>query len=84
MGFCFSDVPSKTATGTIAIQVEDANDDCPTLTSTTQTVCYGENVVYVTAIDHDEFPNSEPFQFRVIQGNRNGKWTVDHINGEAL
>ena len=50
------DFPRKTATGTIAIQVEDFNDNCPTLTSTNQTVCFQENVVYVTAVDGDAYP----------------------------
>ncbi|XP_071773116.2 desmoglein-2-like protein [Centroberyx gerrardi] len=75
------DMPSKTATGTIAIQVQDFNDHCPTLTTTTQTMCLEENAVYLTAVDGDEFPNSAPFEFRVIQGDSKGKWTVEHLNG---
>uniref|UniRef100_A0A668AI05 Desmoglein 2 n=1 Tax=Myripristis murdjan TaxID=586833 RepID=A0A668AI05_9TELE len=75
-----NELPSKTATGTIAIQVEDFNDHCPTLTTTTQTMCDGDNVVYVTAIDQDEFPNSAPFHFSVINEKSDGKWTVEHLN----
>ncbi|XP_059201028.1 desmoglein-2-like protein isoform X2 [Centropristis striata] len=78
---CISnDIPSKTATGTIAIQVEDLNDECPELTTTTQTLCLEDNVIYVTAIDKDEFPNSAPFQFTVIEGESKGKWTVERLN----
>lgn len=78
---CISnDVPSKTATGTIAIQVEDFNDNCPKLTSTTQTMCYGDNVVYVTAQDKDFFPNSAPFDFNVIQGDSKEKWILEPFN----
>ncbi|KAG5849882.1 hypothetical protein ANANG_G00076400 [Anguilla anguilla] len=42
---CISqDMPSKTATGTIAIQVEDYNDHCPTLTTTSQSMCLDDKV----------------------------------------
>lgn len=77
-----SESPSKTATGTIAIQVEDFNDHCPKLTTTTQTMCDGESVVYITAIDQDEFPNSAPFHFSVINEKSKGKWVVEHLNGK--
>ncbi|KAI3374911.1 hypothetical protein L3Q82_021447, partial [Scortum barcoo] len=75
-----NDSPSKTATGTIAIQVEDFNDHCPELTATTQTMCLEDHVIYVTAVDKDEFPNSAPFDFTVIQGRSNGEWTVEPLN----
>lgn len=78
---CLSDSPSKTATGTIAIQVEDSNDHCPELTTTDQTMCFEDNVIYVTAIDKDEFPNAAPFDFTVIQGSSDGDWTVEPLNG---
>ncbi|XP_054623900.1 desmoglein-2-like protein [Dunckerocampus dactyliophorus] len=79
---CISnELHSKTATGTIAIQVEDYNDHCPKVTATSHTMCYGDNVIYVTAVDKDEFPNSSPFEFTVISGNGKGRWTVEHLNG---
>ncbi|XP_014844488.1 PREDICTED: desmoglein-2-like isoform X2 [Poecilia mexicana] len=77
---CISDdIPAKTATGTIAIQVEDHNDHCPQLTSTAQTACYGENAIYVTAKDEDMYPNGQPFTFNVIDDNK-GKWTLEPFN----
>ena len=79
----FSDSPVKTATGTIAIQVKDSNDHCPELTVTSQTVCDNNNFVYVTAVDKDEFPNSAPFEFRVISENKQ-KWTIEPFNGKSL
>lgn len=79
-----SDTPSKTATGTIAIQVEDFNDHCPKLIHTTPTMCIEDNVIYATAIDEDAFPNSAPFEFTVIPGNSKGKWTVEHLNGKVV
>ena len=77
------DIPRKTATGTIAIQVEDFNDNCPTLTSTNQTVCFQENVVYVTAVDGDAYPNGAPFEFKVVS-NTKEEWSVERLNGEYL
>ncbi|XP_020323227.1 cadherin-4 [Oncorhynchus kisutch] len=75
-----TDLPSKTATGTIAIQVEDFNDHCPILTATATTMCLGDTTVYVKAVDGDTFPNGAPFKFRVIQGDSKQKWTVEHLN----
>lgn len=79
---CLSDLPTKTATGTIAIQVEDFNDHCPILTSTTQTMCHWDNFIYVTAKDEDDFPNSAPYEFTVIEESSKGKWVVEPLNGE--
>ncbi|XP_068504748.1 desmoglein-2-like protein isoform X2 [Syngnathus scovelli] len=78
---CISQESSKTATGTIAIQVEDFNDHCPKVTATSQTMCYDQNFIYVTAVDEDEFPNSAPFEFTVISTSSHGKWSVEHLNG---
>ncbi|XP_044076579.1 desmoglein-2-like [Siniperca chuatsi] len=75
-----NDMPSKTATGTIAIQVEDFNDHCPKLITTAQTMCLEDNVIYATAVDEDEFPNSAPFEYTVIQESSKGKWKVEHFN----
>ncbi|XP_062849687.1 desmoglein-2-like protein [Trichomycterus rosablanca] len=72
--------PAKTATGTVAIQVEDHNDHCPVLTSPSQTICDGDNVVYVTAKDLDHFPNAEPFTFEVLSTNTKQKWNIEQIN----
>ncbi|PWS22192.1 hypothetical protein DKP78_19675, partial [Enterococcus faecium] len=54
------DMPAKTATGTIAIQVQDFNDHCPELTSRLVTMCSLEEVIYVTAKDLDAKPNGAP------------------------
>ncbi|XP_061654604.1 desmoglein-2-like protein [Phyllopteryx taeniolatus] len=78
---CISkEVSSKTATGTIAIQVQDFNDHCPRVTTTSHTMCYGENVIYVTAVDEDRFPNSAPFEFTMSSTGSQGKWSVEHLN----
>lgn len=74
-------MPSKTATGTVAIQVEDFNDHCPTLTNKTQTMCTTAEVVYATAEDKDVFPNAGPFTFIVMPEGTDGKWSVEHLNG---
>ncbi|CAL1579583.1 unnamed protein product [Knipowitschia caucasica] len=79
-----NDSPSKTATGTIAIQVEDFNDHCPELTTTVQTLCFEDSAVYATALDKDEFPNSAPFVFTVIESKSSGKWTVEPLNATTV
>ncbi|KAM8889862.1 desmoglein-2.1-like [Synchiropus picturatus] len=81
---CISDdMPSKTATGTVAIQVEDFNDHCPTLTSQYQTMCTDKDAVFVSAKDEDSFPNGPPFQFLIIPEGTEGKWQVEHYNDTA-
>ncbi|KAF3835616.1 hypothetical protein F7725_028174 [Dissostichus mawsoni] len=75
-----NDMPSKTATGTIAIQVLDSNDHCPTLTTTHSTQCTDDTAVYVTAFDEDANPNGAPFTFRVIPDGTRGSWDVEVVN----
>ncbi|KAG5286763.1 hypothetical protein AALO_G00018490 [Alosa alosa] len=77
------DSTEKTATGTIAIQVKDFNDHCPTLTNTTQTVCFQDNVVYATPVDRDPFPNGAPFEFKVMSSTKE-QWTVERLNDTTV
>ncbi|XP_067274602.1 desmoglein-2.1-like [Pseudorasbora parva] len=74
------DWPSKMATGTIAIQVEDFNDHCPTLLSKVQTLCTDKDAVLVTAVDEDAPPNGAPFTFNVVPEGTKGKWSIEHLN----
>uniref|UniRef100_A0A3Q3GU06 Si:ch73-74h11.1 n=1 Tax=Labrus bergylta TaxID=56723 RepID=A0A3Q3GU06_9LABR len=74
------DMPAKTATGTIAIEVTDSNDHCPTLTTTYNHLCTDVKTVYVTGFDEDVSPNGAPFTFRIITEGTNGKWEVEVIN----
>ncbi|GLD67701.1 desmoglein-2-like protein, partial [Lates japonicus] len=79
---CISeDMPGKTSTGTVAIQVEDFNDHCPKLTSGIQTMCTTDNAVIVNAKDEDAFPNGPPFHFSIVSEGTEGKWHVEHLNG---
>ncbi|XP_029562091.1 uncharacterized protein LOC115157893 [Salmo trutta] len=75
------DMPSKTATGTIAIQVQDSNDHCPMLATTYESVCSGKHTVNATAFDEDVSPNGAPFTFTVVAEGTRGKWEIEHING---
>uniref|UniRef100_A0A3B1J7N9 Desmoglein 2 n=1 Tax=Astyanax mexicanus TaxID=7994 RepID=A0A3B1J7N9_ASTMX len=78
---CISqDAPYTTATGTIAIQVEDFNDHCPTLTTNVQTMCTIQEAIYVTAVDEDAPPNAAPFTFSIVPEKTKGKWSVEHLN----
>ncbi|KAI1243355.1 hypothetical protein IHE44_0000950 [Lamprotornis superbus] len=61
-----TDSPRKTITGTVVIQVQDENDNCPVIVNSVQTVCSDAKLVDVTAHDLDSYPNSYPFSFTVI------------------
>ncbi|XP_051803252.1 desmoglein-2-like [Acanthochromis polyacanthus] len=74
------DMPSKTATGTIAIQVKDSNDHCPTLTTTHSDLCSDEKTVIVTGFDEDGSPNGAPFTFTIIPEGTRGSWVVEVLN----
>ncbi|KAK2901439.1 hypothetical protein Q8A67_009554 [Cirrhinus molitorella] len=75
-----NEAPAKTATGTIAIQVKDFNDHCPVLIHQSQSLCYEDHVVYVTAVDKDQFPNAAPFGFQVNTTNTKESWSMEHLN----
>uniref|UniRef100_A0A8C1WUV3 Cadherin domain-containing protein n=1 Tax=Cyprinus carpio TaxID=7962 RepID=A0A8C1WUV3_CYPCA len=78
---CITDeLHSQTSTGTIALQVEDLNDNCPKLLNNVQTVCSDTRVVNVTAEDEDSDPNGAPLEFRLIQEKTKGKWNLQQIN----
>ncbi|XP_033854960.2 desmoglein-2.1-like [Acipenser ruthenus] len=80
------DLPAKTATGTVAIQVEDFNDHCPTLTSTSTAMCSDDKSVIVTAVDEDADPNSVPFKYKIVdepEGTAQ-KWKVEPLNGTSM
>ncbi|KAM3619190.1 uncharacterized protein V6R79_004353 [Siganus canaliculatus] len=74
------DMPSTTATGTIAIEVADSNDHCPVLTTSRTSLCSDKKTVYVTALDEDVSPNAAPFAFRIISDGTRGSWDVEIIN----
>ncbi|KAI5104732.1 desmoglein-2, partial [Silurus meridionalis] len=75
-----NDFSPKTATGTLAIQVQDFNDHCPVLMSSVEKLCYGNSVVYVTAKDGDKYPNAEPFEFKVVSQSTKENWSVERLN----
>uniref|UniRef100_A0A8C1Y2J4 Cadherin domain-containing protein n=1 Tax=Cyprinus carpio TaxID=7962 RepID=A0A8C1Y2J4_CYPCA len=79
-----NDVPAKTATGTIAIQVKDFNDHCPVLSRQSQTLCYEDHVVYVTAVDKDQFPNGAPFSFKVDTISTKESWSIEPLNATTV
>lgn len=77
-------MPAKTATGTIAIQVVDSNDHCPTLVTTKTSVCSDEKTVYVTGFDEDASPNAAPFTFKILPDGTQGSWEIEAINGKKM
>ncbi|TSK58113.1 Desmoglein-2 [Bagarius yarrelli] len=70
----------QTATGTIALKVQDSNDHCPILTSTYQSICSDNKVVNVTAFDEDNYPNAEPYKFVLLEEETRGKWEMVLVN----
>uniref|UniRef100_A0A8C3JQ11 Desmoglein 2 n=1 Tax=Calidris pygmaea TaxID=425635 RepID=A0A8C3JQ11_9CHAR len=81
-----TDLPKKTVTGTVVIQVKDENDNCPVIVNPVQTVCSDAKLVDVTANDMDGYPNSDPFSFTVIdepEGTAK-KWMIASRNGTSI
>lgn len=76
-----SESPGGMATGTIALQVEDSNDNCPSLASDVEYSCSGEGVLSVTAVDQDGDPNSSPFTFSLVEEKTHGRWRLEPANG---
>lgn len=76
-------MPPKTATGTIALKVQDSKDNCATLTSTYQSICSDSKAVTVTAFDEDAYPNGKPYKFVLIEEETRGKWEMVPVNGKA-
>ncbi|XP_065256115.1 desmoglein-2-like [Emys orbicularis] len=80
------DYSKKTATGTIVIQVVDANDNCPVIVTPTQTVCSDAKFFSFTAEDRDAYPNSAPFTFTVIDEpeGMTKKWVIGDTNATTM
>ncbi|KAI1889195.1 hypothetical protein AGOR_G00176620 [Albula goreensis] len=78
------DLPSKTATGTIALQIEDINDSCPELTVLHHILCTSTKEVIVTAHDGDGDPNSAPFTFKMLTEGTTGPWDMEVLNDTSV
>ncbi|XP_042725541.1 desmoglein-2 [Lagopus leucura] len=81
-----TDLPTKTATGTVVIQVQDENDNCPVIENPVRTVCLDAEFVDVTASDIDSYPNSAPYSFSVIdepEGTAR-KWIIASKNATSV
>lgn len=68
-------------TGTIALQVGDVNDNCPSLTNKVEYICSDTEVITVTAVDEDGDPNSAPFSFSLVAKDSLEEWRVEPLNG---
>ncbi|XP_054840704.1 desmoglein-2 isoform X2 [Eublepharis macularius] len=77
------DFPSKTATGTIAIQVQNVNFHCPTITTQATTICSDAKFTNITVEDEDAHPNSGPFTFSIIDEpeRMSDKWVIGQVDG---
>lgn len=68
-------------TGTIALEVGDVNDNCPSLANNVEYICSDTEVINVTGIDEDGDPNSAPFTFSLTEEESQGEWRVEPLNG---
>ncbi|XP_056149847.1 desmocollin 2-like protein isoform X2 [Lampris incognitus] len=76
------DASSKTGTGTVILQVEDANDNIPQLPTSELLLCEKEgelSSVLVVAEDKDQSPFAGPFSFEMAE-EHDGKWTLERFN----
>lgn len=78
--------PQKTVTGTILINVEDVNDNCPVLVDSVRSVCADAPYVNVTAEDLDGPRNSGPFTFSIIDQppGTAQKWKITHQESTSV
>lgn len=83
---CFQGHPQKTVTGTILINVEDVNDNCPVLVDSVRSVCADAPYVNVTAEDLDGPRNSGPFTFSIIDQppGTAQKWKITHQESKCI
>ncbi|XP_041791132.1 desmoglein-1-like [Chelmon rostratus] len=78
------DLPVKMVTGTIALQVGDVNDNCPSLTSNMKAVCSDTQIINVTAVDVDGDPNAAPFNFSIVTEKSQGEWRLEPLNDTSV
>uniref|UniRef100_A0A8D0GQB8 Desmoglein 2 n=1 Tax=Sphenodon punctatus TaxID=8508 RepID=A0A8D0GQB8_SPHPU len=80
------DFPRKTATGTIAIQIKDINNHCPTLETPVRTECLDATFINVTAVDRDAYPNGAPFTFTIIDEPEGmaKEWKIGQVEGNSM
>ncbi|XP_025943226.1 desmoglein-2 [Apteryx rowi] len=79
------DFPKKTVTGTVLIQVEDVNDNCPVIVDPVRTVCSDAKLIHVTAADLDSYPNSAPFSFTLVEPEGTTKnWMIGSRNDTSI
>uniref|UniRef100_A0A3Q2E734 Desmoglein-2-like n=1 Tax=Cyprinodon variegatus TaxID=28743 RepID=A0A3Q2E734_CYPVA len=75
------DMPAKTSTGTIAIQVDSG--DCPTLPRKSLSMCTSKNFVIVNADVENALYSSPPFDFTIDPSETKGSWQVEWYNDTA-
>lgn len=74
------EISSRTATGTIALQVADVNDNCPSLNTTLEYVCTDTEVIPIAGFDPDGDPNGAPFSFKLVPESSRGDWELRDVD----
>uniref|UniRef100_A0AAQ5XIX5 Cadherin domain-containing protein n=1 Tax=Amphiprion ocellaris TaxID=80972 RepID=A0AAQ5XIX5_AMPOC len=77
--------PSMTSTATLTIQINDQNDNPPSLVVNTLDICQSDkpSLTNITAFDRDEEPFGGPFRFK-LHGDVKGKWKVEPAQGYSV
>ena len=74
----------RSCTGTLAVSIEDVNDNPPEILQDYLVICKGNmDYVDISAIDHDSSINGAPFYFSLANTppEINRLWTITRVNG---
>ncbi|KAM8967752.1 desmoglein-4-like [Pelodytes ibericus] len=76
------DLPSMTATATVAVAVPRSNDNCPVITTEPRQACLNTMRVVIQGYDNDSSPYGPPLTFQMIPESPD--WTIERINDTSI
>ncbi|XP_053569110.1 desmoglein-4 [Bombina bombina] len=75
------DLPDRTATATLVVNVPEGKAGCPTITVEKRPVCLDSRQVYITALNSDPATNAAPFTFELVSiSPQTTGWTLQSFN----
>ncbi|XP_076410890.1 desmocollin-3 isoform X2 [Peromyscus maniculatus bairdii] len=80
------DQEGKSCTGTLAVNIEDVNDNAPVILQDYLVICKPKmGYTDISAVDADEPVNGPPFQFNLASSSPevNRIWTINRVNDTA-
>ncbi|XP_053322204.1 desmoglein-4-like [Spea bombifrons] len=78
------DVPARTATATIVLNVPATNNNCPVITNEVRQVCVDNMRVAVQAFDNDSAPYGAPFTFTITNNPDQMAWSTQRIDDTSV